>query len=110
DDGQRIFAAWIVGGQYHEIAAPARGIAHQWALGPIAITTASEHCNHAPFLSGLCNKLAGQRSQIPQGVIRMRIIDHDRVRLSAVHALEAPGTRARFAIPWAIASGVPSRA
>ena len=90
DDGQRIFTARIVGSQHHEIAAPARGFAHQRTLGAIAVAAASENRNYSALASGLLHKFARQRGQVAQRIVGVGIVHNHGERLTAIHALKSP--------------------
>ena len=54
---QRIFAARIIGGQHHEIAASSRSLAHQRTLGAIAIAAAAENRDHSVLFRLASHKL-----------------------------------------------------
>ena len=68
-DGERVFAARIIGSQDHEIAAPSGSFAHEGTLGAVAIATASEDGDHSRFLAGALDELAGQSGEIAQGIV-----------------------------------------
>src|SRR5262249_11817371 len=86
DDGKRVFATGIVGGKDDEITASARSFAHKRPLGAVAISAAAKHGDHAP--AAWLRKFARERCQINQGIVGVRIVDHDGEGLAAVHAFE----------------------
>ena len=89
DDRSRILAARIVGGEHHKIAAAPGGLAHQRALGAIAIAAATEHRHDSRRSSAARDELARQRCEISQSIVGVSIVDNHRERLAAVNALEA---------------------
>src|SRR5439155_2610227 len=91
DNCERIFAARVIGGQHHEITAPAGGLAHYWALGAIAIAAAAKHSDHPTFLASTLDKLATESREIAECIIGMRIVHDDRKRLFAIDSLKAAG-------------------
>ena len=91
DDGERIFGARVIGGEHDEIASLAGGLAHQGTLSAIAIATAAEQGNDFSFQAGLRNKVAGQRGEVAERVVGVRVVDDNREGLAAIDALEPAG-------------------
>src|SRR5439155_10995400 len=91
DNCERIFAARVIGGQHHEITAPAGGLAHYWALGAIAIAAAAKHSDHPTFLASTLDKLATESREIAECIVGMGIIHDDGKRLLAIDSLKAAG-------------------
>jgi hypothetical protein len=89
DDGQRIFTARIVGGEYDKITALSCRSAHQRTLAAITVAATAEHGDHAG--AGWLYEFAGQGGQVPQCVIGVSVIDNYGEWLATVHALKATG-------------------
>ncbi len=64
------------------------GLAHQGALGAVAVAAAAEERDHTAGGQG-----ARHLNDVAQGVVGVRVVDHDQKGLAAVHALEAAGDR-----------------
>jgi hypothetical protein len=111
-DGQRIFRARVVGGEHTKSLPFAGGLAHQRALGAIAIASAAEQRDDfAPPAAGAArNKIASQRGEVAERIVGVRVVHNHRERLAAIDALKAPGNALRWKIPAAIASAEQSRA
>ena len=84
-----IFGAGIVAGGHNKIAAFARGLAHLGALGAVAIAAAAEKRDHAR--AGSRGHLAGERGEVAQRVVGVRVVDDHRERLARIDGLEAAG-------------------
>src|SRR6516225_10637368 len=89
DDGERIFAARIVGGQYGEIAAASGSFTHERALGPIAVSTAAEERKYSA--STRLHEFAREGGQVAERVVGVGVIHDHGERLAAIDALKAPG-------------------
>ena len=84
-----IFGARIVAGGDDEIAAFARCLTHFGALGAVAIAAAAEERDDAR--AGSSGDLAGERSQIAERVVGMRVVDDHGEWLARIDGLEAAG-------------------
>ncbi len=89
EDGGGIFGAGIVAGGDDEIAALARGLAHFRALGAVAVAAAAEERDDAR--AGCGGHLAGERGQVAQRVVGVRVVDDDGEGLARVDGLKAAG-------------------
>src|SRR4029077_5511657 len=69
----------------------ARSFAHQRTLGAIAVATTAEKRDDLTVEAGAAHKIASQRGEVAERVVRVRIIHDDRERLPAIHAFEAAG-------------------
>ena len=84
-DAERVFAAWIVGGQNGQVGQRARGFAHQGSLRAVAITSAAKDNDQAA-----ARQFPSRRENILQGVIGMGVVHEDQEGLSGIHPLESP--------------------
>ena len=89
EDRRGIFRAWIVAGGDDEIAAFARRLTHFGALGTVAIAATAEERDDARAGSG--GDLAGERGQIAERVVGVRVVDDHGEWLAGVDGLEAAG-------------------
>ena len=88
DDGVRILTARIVVGEHHRIGQAAGHGAHERALAPIPIPTATEHAHDAPgavFTTG--------RQRLRQRIGGMGIVHHCLRARAATQPLHAPRYR-----------------
>ena len=90
-DGDGIFTARIVAGKHDEIAAVARGFAHQGALGAVAVATATEYGDDATRTAALVQKIVRDCRQVTDGVVGVRIVDDHGKGLTEVEPLETTG-------------------
>jgi len=77
-DVEGILTAWIVAGQDDEVAACARGLAHQRTLAAIAIATAAEDGDDTSCTSALSQKVFGRGGEISQCVVAVRVVPQSR--------------------------------
>ncbi len=64
-------------------------LAHLWALGAVAVATATEERDDAA--AGVRGELAGQDDEIAQGVVGVGVVDDHREGLAGIDRLKAPG-------------------
>src|SRR6185312_7563027 len=83
---QRIFRARIVAGEDDDVAELAGGLAHQWALGAVAVAAGAEEGDDAAGFEGTRGG-----DGVAEGVVRVGVIDDDVEGLASVDALEAAG-------------------
>jgi len=91
EDGERLFRARVVAGGDHKVAALAGRLTHLGALGAVAVSSAAEDGDHAR--SRIRRHLAGERGQVTQRVVGVRVVDDRGEGLAAVDELEAAGNR-----------------
>src|SRR5262249_41685564 len=78
----------IVRGEHDKIAPLTSAAPHQRAFCPVAVTSAAEERDNSAFCGFY--EFACQRSEIPQRIIRVRVVDHHSERLSHIDRLKAP--------------------
>src|SRR4029077_20277530 len=66
-------------------------LSHQRTRGATATTATTEKRNDLAFEAGAAHKIASQRGEVAERIVRVRIIHDHREGLAAIHALEAAG-------------------
>src|SRR5207248_1762017 len=82
----RLLTPRIVTRQHHQITPLTRRPPHARTLRPVPIPATSKQRNH--FAAALLHQLPRQRNQIPQSIIRMRIIHDNRHAIRRRHHLK----------------------
>ena len=72
-----------------KVAALAGGLAHLGALGAVAVAAAAEERDDAR--AGIRRHLAGERGQVAQRVVGVRVVHDDGEGLAGIDGLEAAG-------------------
>src|SRR6185503_4004710 len=79
----RIFRAWIVRRENHDVAQAARGLTHRRSLRPVAIATTPKHRDNFSL-----HHLARRAQHIQQRIVTVRVIHHDRESSVMRHTLK----------------------
>ena len=86
DDRGRLLAARVVGRDDRAVGEAAHDLAHQRALGAVAVAAAAEDAEKPSRREAAC---LGEH--VLESLRRVRVVDEYRERLALVHRLEAPG-------------------
>ena len=98
-DGEWIFGAGIVRGENNEITSLARGFAHNGRLARSRSPPQPKRVMTFPFESGFRDEIAGQRGEIAERVISVRVVHDDGKRLPQSTRSNRPGTCVRRRCP-----------
>src|ERR1051326_7458939 len=90
DNLQWLFTARIVRSQDHKVTSLARRLAHQRALGAIAIAAATKYRNHPAQSQASTRKVAGDGCEVTQCLIGVGVVHHHRERLAAIDFFKPP--------------------
>src|SRR5512146_1489268 len=96
-DRERIFTPWIIRGEHGKITAIAGGFAHHGTLRAVAVAAEPKDGNNLP--ASLGNEFAGQRGEVPQRVVGVSVIHHNREWLAFIDAFEPAGNTLEGANP-----------
>ena len=90
DDGLRLLGARVVGGDDRAVGEPGGDLAHDRALGAVAVAAAAEDDREAPVVR---RQLARRSQGLVEGVGLVGVVDQDGERLAGVDELEPPRHR-----------------